>query len=144
MTKREAQRQNQQADTLQSLGFTYGEAEALRRISLTLRRWFEHECNGNIERDEERGNKPFWSNPNSGKHYIAPAVDREAGALKRLQGIIDARKARGVNPENMRDGDITAYVQTDCRGVALYILRPGDVPDGADVSAYYNRGIAVY
>jgi hypothetical protein len=40
--------------------------------------------------------------------------------------------------------DLTAYVQTDPRGAALYVLRPGDVPDGADVSAYYSRGIAVY
>jgi len=37
MTKKEALRQTAQANTLVSLGFTYGEAEALRRISLTLR-----------------------------------------------------------------------------------------------------------
>ena len=39
---------------------------------------------------------------------------------------------------------LSAYVQTDPRGVALYILRPGDVPEGGDVDAYYSRGIAVY
>ncbi len=36
------------------------------------------------------------------------------------------------------------YVQGDPRGCALYILRPGDVPEGAEVDRYYSRGIAVY
>ena len=27
---------------------------------------------------------------------------------------------------------------------SLYILRPGDVPDGAGVDGYYSRGVAVY
>lgn len=35
-------------------------------------------------------------------------------------------------------------VQTDPRGAALYILRPGDVSDGADVSSCYTRGICIY
>jgi hypothetical protein len=30
------------------------------------------------------------------------------------------------------------------RGAALYILKPGDVPEGEDVSAWYSRGVAVY
>lgn len=36
------------------------------------------------------------------------------------------------------------YVQTDPRGVSLYILRPGDVPEGKDSDAYYTRGICIY
>jgi hypothetical protein len=39
---------------------------------------------------------------------------------------------------------LSAYIQGDPRGAALYILRPGDVPAGADVDAYYSCGIAVY
>jgi hypothetical protein len=39
---------------------------------------------------------------------------------------------------------VTPYIQTDPRGAALYILRPGDVPEGKDAGAYYNRGICVY
>ena len=39
---------------------------------------------------------------------------------------------------------VSAYVQTDPRGAALYILRPGDVPADADASAYYTRGICIY
>ena len=39
---------------------------------------------------------------------------------------------------------LSAYIQGDPRGAALYILRPGDVPAGEDPDAYYSRGIAVY
>jgi hypothetical protein len=39
---------------------------------------------------------------------------------------------------------LRAYVQTDPRGASLYILRPGDVPEGADVDGYYSRGLPVY
>lgn len=27
---------------------------------------------------------------------------------------------------------------------SLYVLRPGDVPEGGSVDAYYSRGVAVY
>ena len=40
--------------------------------------------------------------------------------------------------------EVAAYIQGDPRGAALYILRPGDVPDGADAASYYNRGVCVY
>jgi hypothetical protein len=39
---------------------------------------------------------------------------------------------------------LSSYIQTDPRGAALYIIRPGDVPEGGDVNAYYSRGICVY
>ena len=39
---------------------------------------------------------------------------------------------------------LTFYIQSDPRGAALYIIRPGDVPEGADVASCYNRGICVY
>jgi hypothetical protein len=132
MTRKEAIRQTHQSDVLQSLGFTSAEAEALRRISLTLHRWSEHECNGVIERNEDDNNRPYWSNPNSGRHYVCRVADREAGALVRLQRIMDAHKP------------LSAYVQGDPRGCSLYIIRPGDVPEGANVDGYYSRGIAVY
>jgi len=152
MTKREALRQTTQQQTLMSLGFTPSEADTLRRISLTLSRWAEHECNGIIERDETRGNRPFWSNPGSGRHYVAPVADRERGALRRLDATVTARNVRSGFVQNagyygMLPDDaqwIDYYVQGDPRGAALYILRPGDVPDGADVDSYYCRGVAIY
>lgn len=156
MTKREAARQNHQEATLIGLGFTPTEAEALRRISLSLHSWHERECgtdNGCIERDEETG-KTFWLNSMSGRRY--PIRDMETGARKRLASIISARNARdsyrGVAEkpadqtiaEYVGQRNVSAYIQADPRGCALYILRPGDVPEGAHVDSCYSRGIAVY
>ncbi len=132
MTRREAVRQTHQEDTLRALGFTSQEADSLRRISMQLHRWHELECgadNGGVERDETTG-KCFWYNANTGKRY--PCADRETGARKRLAAIM-------ANHPTMN-----AYVQGDPRGAALYIIRPEDVPAGADVNSYYTRGIVVY
>ena len=53
--------------------------------------------------------------------------------------ILDARNRRAAAGD-----DIRPYIQTDPRGAALYLLRPGDMPEGADPAAYYRRGICVY
>lgn len=170
MNKREAERQTMQLDTLQSLGFTRDEADKLRRISMTLQRWHELECGtdgGCIERgwitdankvfvDDENG-KPFFVNHNGDRPRYYPIADRERGALKRLAAIIERRNAR-ITDDHSKDaeqfihatcaaklsGIVSSYIQTDPRGAALYIIRPGDVPEGADVGAYYSRGICVY
>ena len=147
MNKREAERQTRQMDVLQSLGFTRDEAEALRRISMTLQRWHELECgtdNGCIERDETT-DKPYWVSEwggqwSTGKRCRTPIADRETGARKRLAAIVARRNA----PYKFPHHQIAAYIQGDPRGAALYIIRPGDVPEGADVGAYYSRGICVY
>jgi hypothetical protein len=153
MTRKEAERLARQSATLQSLGFTSEEAEQLRRISMTLQRWHELECGdgyGYIERDETTG-KCFYVNCNA--RYVDPkdprarhsTADRETGAKKRLAAILKARNERGrVDHWQKSLYSVSAYIQTDPRGAALYILRPGDVPNGADVSAYYSRGICVY
>ena len=152
MTRKEALRQTHQEDTLLALGFTREEAEALRRISMTLRRWHEQECgtgNGCIERDEDTG-KAYWFNSLSMRRY--PIADRETGARKRLARIIAARNARHLGPStdwNAAHDTATAtglayYIQGDPCGAALYIIQPGDVPDGKDVNSYYTRGICVY
>ena len=155
MTKREAVRQTAQKNTLIELGFTREEAEQLRRISTRLHAWYERECgngNGAIERDEET-DKPYWYNPNTGSRY--PIRDLERGAERRLKAIISARNQRVIGAtkepatldgciDNALSLSVAAYLQTDPRGAALYILRPGDVPEGADVQGYYNRGICIY
>ncbi len=125
---------------LGELGIGYDDAQALRRISMTLRRWSELECgNGHwvIERDEETG-KPYYYRCNHS--YVDPhdlraryrVADREKGALKRLQAIMS------------KHPDLLAYHQTDPRGCAVYVLRKDDVPVGSSVDSVYNRGIAVY
>lgn len=139
MTRKEAERQTIQNDRLRSLGFTSDEADTLRRISMTLHRWHERECgtdNGCIERDEATG-KCYWRSTYGGQPY--PVRDLETGARKRLAAILEARNRRVT-----KYGFIDAYIQTDPRGAALYILRPGDVPEGQSADSYYNRGICVY
>lgn len=134
---------------VQSTGITLSDAMALRRISMTLHRWHEMECgtdSGCIERgwrvarNQEKPNDPNFVYDEQGHPYWLDSrtmrrtriADRETGAIKRLNKIMS------------RYPNLSAYIQGDPRGAALYILRPGDVPEGADVSAYYSRGIAVY
>jgi len=118
--------------TLVRADFGVADAYALRRIAMQLHRWHELECgveNGGVERDETTG-KCYWYSSHSGRR--TPTADRETGALKRLASIM------------ARYPHLSHYVQGDPRGAALYILRPGDVPPGADADAYYSRGLAVY
>jgi hypothetical protein len=139
MTRKEAIRLTMQENNLASLGFTREEAEKLRRISMTLRRWFELECGtdgGCIERDETTG-KAYWLTVHGTRYQIA---DRETGARKRLAAIMEARALR-VGSAHVT---LAAYIQTDPRGAALYILRPGDVPEGEEPECYYSRGLCVY
>ena len=118
---------------LVKLGISYVDALELRRISMTLHAWHELECGtdrGAVERDETTG-KPYWYNAMTGRRsYAVP--DREKGALKRLQAVMS------------KYAPLAYYVQGDPRGASLYIIRPGDVPAGAEVDSYYSRGIAVY
>lgn len=117
-------------------GISPDDAHALRRIAMTLHRWSELECgseHGCIERNETTG-RPFWTSAYTTRmatvrHYIA---DREAGALKRLAKIM------------AKYPTLKSYIQGDPRGASLYILRPGDVPEGCEAESYYSRGLAVF
>ncbi len=150
---------------LVNAGISVDDAYALRRISMTLQRWFELECgNGNnygswaiVRGDKLRQHGPVqpgkklprvFIHDDNGKpfmehhHYshgngrddvtYSRLADRETGARKRLAKIV--AKYPGF----------TAYVQTDPRGAAVHIMRPGDVKPGDDVSCCYTRGISVY
>lgn len=145
MNKYDRENRHRTYNALQSLGFTFDECEKLRRISMTLRRWHELECgNGDdhsdwaIERDDNGDGLPYLVthiHPRKG----APArtiktriADRETGAKKRLAQILESKPG------------FSAYIQGDPRGAALYILRPGDIPDGEEPGSYYNRGICIY
>jgi len=122
-------------DTLRAAGISFDDAQALRRIAMTLSRWYELECgmdHGAIERDDKTG-KPFFTYDlgDSGKRGRYPIPDREKGAEKRLGAIM------------ARYPDFRAYVQGDPRGASLYVLKPGDWHAGDDLSSIYTRGIAV-
>lgn len=119
---------------LEAAGITYDDAVILRKLSMTLHRWHELECGvegGGVCRDETTG-RPHWYNSYTGRLDPKPMHDREKGARARLASIM------------ARYPDLSAYIQTDPRGAALHILRPGDVPDGERAEAYYTRGIAVW
>ena len=130
---------------LEKLGFTYEQSNQLRRISLTLQRWFELECGTenaagssiSIEREGPNGDgKPFhriqYMGPGGWVDRRYPVADREAGARRRLAAIMAPFKRR-----------LVSYIQGDCRGASLYILRKSDVR-GQDINSIYNRGVAVY
>lgn len=152
MNRKEAERLNHQEHTLRALGFTTEEARALRRISMTLRRWYELECgtdSGYIERDPAT-DKPYMMTDYGTRRSRWPVADREKGAERRLRAIIEARNERTpplsvvMLPDRAAPDVLTTYLQTDPRGASLYILRPGDVPEGKDAAAYYTNGICVY
>lgn len=130
-------------EQLRELGFTFEEANDLRRIEKTLRRWFEYECGTENERgtsfciEREGGTddgKPFMRTQfMAGKNWIdrkSPVPDREKGARLRLAKIMEAHPT------------LVPFVQTDCRGAALYILRKDDVK-GENLDSIYNRGLCV-
>ena len=141
-------------DALCRAGIAHSDASALRRISMTLHRWHELECGdgndyaswcvvrGTWFNDSARG-RVFVHDDNGApyeeRHPHSPGMktvytrlaDRERGALKRLAAIM------------ARYPGFQAYVQGDPRGASLYILRPGDVREGASVDSCYSNGIAV-
>jgi hypothetical protein len=148
MTKREAQRYVWLCEALKNHGITQDEVDTLLRCSRTLHTWAEHECNGDIERDETTGKtyrvheisteQPLTLSNDSRdfgtvrrwdrKRY--PTPDREKGALRRVFLICAYHK-------------LGYYHQGDPRGCCLYLLRPGDVPTGSDPGSYYSNGIAI-
>jgi len=131
MTKREAMEITAQQNRLMSLGISREDTEALRRISMQLRNWFEKECgadNGCIERDETTG-KAYWLNSYNMRR--TPIADRETGARKRLAAIM------------AKYPTLTAYVQGDPRGCSLYILTADQLQSEHGIDSIYNRGVAI-
>ena len=143
-------------EALSKLGLSYDESNTLRLAEKTLSRWSGLECgDGNsygswaIERDETTG-KPFMIHHHylhgrgtdyTTRHAIA---DREVGALKRAQAILDARNARlGGNAGKSWGNYLVMFHQTDPRGCALYLLKRSDIPAGTNIDSIYNRGLAV-
>lgn len=136
---------------IERLGFTSEEFHALRRISMTLHRWHEHECNGNIQREGDNGDgKPRWFSNYSIENDTKPKghriADRERGALKRLAKIMESHAARrnalGAVAQTFHPA-VVSYVQGDPRGAALYLV-PASELRGQPIESTYSRGIAIY
>ena len=131
-------RQAQLIGRLTALGFSWEEANAIRRVEMTLHRWAEAECgDGNdfaswaIERDEETGVPYRCVYPHAGKCTRTRIADRERGALRRLEAIL------------ANHPDWTYYHQGDPRGCALYLVRKDELKPGDRLDSVYTRGIAI-
>lgn len=118
-------------DRLRDMGFSFEEAQSLRRIEMTLGRWGEAECNGDIQRDETTGKTyRHYGHNTAGPFYTVKTADREKGALKRLAAIMANHPA------------LVAYHQTDPRGCSLYIVNRAELGN-LPIDASYTRGLAV-
>lgn len=125
-------------------GLSEADAVAVRRIALTLHRWFELECGDSyeikggsvsyqIERDENT-ELPFdvrhvttWRDGKSNTVTHRTRVpDRETGARKRLDKIMEGYPA------------LRAFIQGDCRGGTIYLCKPEDATD-----SLYTRGVFI-
>lgn len=120
---------NEVVRNLARIGVSGDDAIELRRIAMTLHRWSELECNGEVERDEETG-KTYYAR--EGRRSKQPCADREYGAKRRLAAIMH------------RHPLLTAYIQGDPRGAPLYVIERERI-GGRDIdSCYSSIGIAVY
>lgn len=115
---------------LESLGFSYREAMALRKIEKALHRWHEQEANGDIERNEVDDKPKRYTRLTGGSYTSHPIRDLEKGALKRLALIMKGKEG------------LVQYIQPDCRGCALYIVKTSDV-EGVPIEEAYTRGVAI-
>lgn len=109
------------ACALGAWGLNPAEIGTLMRAERRLHRWHEVHCNGDVWEQDAGG----WV----GRHG-RPVRDAGASAGRQVERVMDA------HPE------LVAYVQTDPRGCALYVLRRADVA-GEDVASVYSRGVAV-
>jgi hypothetical protein len=119
---------------LVAAGIDQHDAMKLRTIATQLHRWHEMECGterGAIERDEQTGELRWYDNKT---HTWGPYHGRDTETLAKCR----LREIMAKYPT------LQAYIQGDPRGASLYILRPGDVPEGQPADAYYSRGLAVY
>ena len=114
MTRKEAY---QFATIAERLGIYLDDLHAFRRDSMTLRRWFERECGDSnnyaswaVERDPDTDIPYLVTYPYNGKERKNRIPDREKGARKRID-------------ERCKRLNLHYYIQTDCRGLALYLSR---------------------
>ena len=100
-------------------GATEAQCDALLRAETVLHTWAEHECNGEIQRDEAT-DKPFWYNMSTGKKsYAAP--DRETGAQNRVRKIIAE-----INALNPIEKQLKVKFNGDPRGGLIELLDADD------------------
>jgi hypothetical protein len=125
----------QMIERLKRYGISETDAYYLRRIAMTLHRWHERECNGEVERDEATGEtyKTYTWMREGDRRLRDRCPDYETGALKRLASVMASYPL------------LAAYVQGDPRGAPLYIYERERLPIGTGIdSCYSSIGAAVH
>jgi hypothetical protein len=167
MTKQERADKNRVDASLIALGFSKDECNKLRRISNTLRRWYELNCNEDMRQGFMRdGILVDCANPEEckrlgqtcktyitkyatmrgGKDFTFAIRNNETAAIKRLDAMISKNNAAGKTL-------VAYYLQTDPRGAALYVIpmsryedycgQTNRKPDGKFDAIYTSVGICV-
>jgi len=109
---------NQATELLQARAYrrgitlTFAQASILRRAEMTLHRWHERECNGEVQRGDDgiaRGYRmrASYIDPHDPRYWYT-VRDMEAGARRRIAAVC-------------AEAGLHAYVQSDPRGAALYV-----------------------
>lgn len=129
---------------LTGIGIDLDDAFEIRRIAMTLRRWYEQELgselpskNGSSSIERHEKDKPYLvTHFDNGVIHRRLIADKEKGALKRLKAIEERY------PWHM------FYVNTDCRGPSVYVLSPQQIEfyklTQESLEYSYNRGTPVY
>lgn len=132
---------------IQSLGFSYEEAKAVRRIEIVLRRWT----------DARESCRVFWCvhtgmwATRAADGIIRRVADREAGALRRLRRIVEARNRREgetVIRQNRMSREfylssILFLHRPHPTEANLFLITRAQLGD-ADISTAVQRGLAIF
>ena len=106
--------------------------QALCLAEHQMQRWYERECNGEIERDEPTDRWPLgrpsrWVETDRERWCAGYVRDTEAALMRNVRSLL--APYRPV---------ILHHWQTDPRGCALYIYRSEDVPPPMLISESYS------
>lgn len=143
-------------DRLIKLGVSYADACTLRRIAMTLHRWFELECGDSndyaswvIVRGTKAGKVFTHSEDGTGQPYLERHYhDRLAPSYTRTYTRIPDKETRArtrLAKIMTHYPQCHAYTQTDPRGASLYLV-PQSTLDlyKMPIEQVYNHGVAVY
>lgn len=107
-------------------GFTAEEVKRLSRAARALRKWYELECNGDVERNAEGVPVRNYERV-TGKRSEHPIPDLEAKAENVIVSIIAARNFRKLEAARSAGAVypvelLLPYYQGDPRGGVLYLV----------------------
>ena len=140
LTKQERESYQERAKkALEHWGIEPSDYRRLAVIEHQLQRWYEQECNGEIERCEETGKvyRVIGHDQPGATIRRLPYKDMETGAIKRAEAI--ANKYQGW-----------IFIQGDPRGCVVYFWRSGEPsartigPDEEISQHYSTRALAIH